>query len=360
MASSSGQPATEQFPASPKPVRPRTGLLSAQHSCAPMSRTFSRLPRDSSPQRSLGSALAGGGAVRSEAARHLEMAPTNRLQQENSKIDACARQLERSRELNTTPSPSGARHGHAFGRVPSEASPSVDRLQKAFEEQVSSIDKMVRERRQSKRHSSLSGSPAEPRGSASSLSPRSGSGGPDSPSGALGEDDDAEAIGRRSRGDVVVAEKKGNRSAAGGEGKQLTLTMDATTRASYLKLAKKQVPTRHVNFAGGMGTEKVELIDIPRLRARCTGLGRGNSVGKLLEEQRQKERNDRWVATARASLEGRLAKARAAGVTMPSQLGYEDRLEQVYQRKVASDVDTMLQRLSRVRSGPIDISRVCW
>jgi len=73
---------------------------------------------------------------------------------------------------------------------------------------------------------------------------------------------------------------------------------------------QESIPTRKVDFISFKGTERVAMVDVGQIRARCKQLSGGATVRSLLDHQRQKEQRERInTQSSRAAFWGSLNSA---------------------------------------------------
>eukprot|EP00928_Gymnodinium_smaydae_P069480 TRINITY_DN5299_c0_g2_i1.p2 TRINITY_DN5299_c0_g2~~TRINITY_DN5299_c0_g2_i1.p2 ORF type:complete len:351 (-),score=90.79 TRINITY_DN5299_c0_g2_i1:107-1159(-) len=93
-----------------------------------------------------------------------------------------------------------------------------------------------------------------------------------------------------------------------------------------MSMRSEAIPTCRVDFAGGAGgLERVELVDVGQLRARCHQLGEGDTVKTLLDRQRRNEQRERLSSsTSRLPSRGAVAGGLCLSSSSPQLVNASD------------------------------------
>lgn len=123
------------------------------------------------------------------------------------------------------------------------------------------------------------------------------------------------------------------------------------------------IPMRSIEFGGGKGVEKVNLVDVHLLRARCTQVSNGSSIRLLLESRDKEERRQAFASfslePSTATTSAKISAATSSGmlgglgsstVVLPGELSYEERKRRAQKQKKALAEANALRKIHLMRS----------
>lgn len=129
----------------------------------------------------------------------------------------------------------------------------------------------------------------------------------------------------------------------------------------------RAIPMTHMDIFGAKGRERIDMVDVNLLRARCKGIGEGISVSTLLDQSRHRERqahHAQLAAAAKATLglascssepslvpknQGIASQQASSLPKMPMGTNYEQRSQMVQCRRLAVELESMVHKFNTIR-----------